>query len=207
MRSTFKVLFYLKRNAPKKNGLVPVMCRMTINGKIAQFSCKLDVKEKSWNMELGRVSGHNVVAQEANRMLNKIRVGINQAYQKIVGRNNYVTVEKVRNAYLGLGMGELTIPTALVILIWGIFAGITNNGNQFMVSASAIEAPDFANGLFLTATNLGTTLGTAICGVFITVWGTHSSPLGAGAFLIVGMINIIIRNSLMDRNKHIGLTI
>lgn len=26
MRSTFKVLFYLKRNAPKKNGLVPVMC-------------------------------------------------------------------------------------------------------------------------------------------------------------------------------------
>lgn len=43
MRSTCKVLFYLKRNAPKKNGLVPVMCRITVNGKIAQFSCKLDV--------------------------------------------------------------------------------------------------------------------------------------------------------------------
>lgn len=28
MRSTFKVLFYLKRNAPKKNGLVPVMFRI-----------------------------------------------------------------------------------------------------------------------------------------------------------------------------------
>ena len=25
MRSTFKVLFYLKKNAPKKNGSVPVM--------------------------------------------------------------------------------------------------------------------------------------------------------------------------------------
>lgn len=33
MRSTFKVLFYLKRNAPKKNGLIPVMCRITVNGK------------------------------------------------------------------------------------------------------------------------------------------------------------------------------
>ena len=33
-RSTFRVLFYLKRNAPKKNGLVPVMCRITVNGKI-----------------------------------------------------------------------------------------------------------------------------------------------------------------------------
>ena len=36
MRSTFKVLFYLKCNAPKKDGLIPVMCRITINGKIAQ---------------------------------------------------------------------------------------------------------------------------------------------------------------------------
>ena len=35
MRSTFKVLFYLKCNAPKKDGLIPVMCRITINGKIA----------------------------------------------------------------------------------------------------------------------------------------------------------------------------
>lgn len=67
MRSTFKVLFYLKRNAPKKNGLIPVMCRITVNGKIAQFSCKLDVEEKSWNVELSRVSGRSVVAQEANR--------------------------------------------------------------------------------------------------------------------------------------------
>ena len=54
MRSTFKVLFYLKCNAPKKDGLIPVMCRITINGKIAQFSCKLDVEEKSWSVEFGR---------------------------------------------------------------------------------------------------------------------------------------------------------
>lgn len=27
----------LKRNVPKKNGLVPIMCRITVNGKIAQF--------------------------------------------------------------------------------------------------------------------------------------------------------------------------
>lgn len=109
MRSTFKVLFYLKRNAPKKNGLVPVMCRITINGKVAQFSCKLDVEEKSWNVELGRVSGRSIAAQEANRMLDKIRVGINQAYQKIADRDNYVTAEKVRNAYLGLGMNHETL--------------------------------------------------------------------------------------------------
>ena len=110
--------------------------------------------------------------------------------------------------YLALyWLGESTVPTAVVILILGIFAGIANNGNQFMVSTSATEAPDFANGLFLTAANLGTTLGTAVCGMFITAWGTHSSPLGAVAFLIAGVISSVIRNSLTNHGKHITRTI
>lgn len=108
-RSTFRVLFYLKRNAPKKNGLVPVMCRITVNGKISQFSCKLDVEEKLWNVNLGRMSGRSVVAQKANRMLDKIRVGINKAYQDICDKDNYVTAEKVRNAFLGMGMNHETL--------------------------------------------------------------------------------------------------
>ena len=108
-RSTFRVLFYLKRNAPKKNGLVPVMCRITVNGKISQFSCKLDVEEKLWNVSLGRMSGRSVVAQEANRMLDKIRVGINKAYQEIMDSDGYVSAEKVRNAFLGMGQNHKTL--------------------------------------------------------------------------------------------------
>ena len=79
MRSTFKILFYLKRNAPKKSGLVPVMCRVTVNGKISQFSCKLDVEEKLWNVQSGKMSGKSLASQEANRMLDKIRVGVTKA--------------------------------------------------------------------------------------------------------------------------------
>lgn len=85
------------------------MCRITVNGKIAQVSCTLDVEEKSWNVKSGRVSGRSIVAQEANRMLDKIRVGIDRAYQQISDRDNYVTAEKVRNAYLGLGMNHETL--------------------------------------------------------------------------------------------------
>lgn len=109
MRSTFRILFYLKRNAPKSNGLVPVMCRITVNGKISQFSCKLDVDEKHWDVKTGRMTGRSAVALEANRMLDKIRVGINKAYQDICDRDNYVTAEKVRNAFLGMGMNHETL--------------------------------------------------------------------------------------------------
>lgn len=97
-RSTFRVLFYLKRNAPKKNGQIPVMCRITVNGKVSQFSSKLDVEEKMWNVETGRLSGRSLTAQEGNCMLDKIRVGINKAYQEVCDTDSYVTAEKVRNA-------------------------------------------------------------------------------------------------------------
>ena len=94
---------------PRKRTGYPSHGCITVNGKISQFSCKLDVEEKSWSVELGRICGRSIVAQEANRMLDKIRVGIDRAYQQISDRDNYVTAEKVRNAYLGLGMNHETL--------------------------------------------------------------------------------------------------
>ena len=109
MRSTFKVLFYLKKNAPKKNGSVPVMCRITIDGTIAQFSCKCDIHPDLWNIKSNRASGKSTVALETNRFLDKIRVGINAKYKEIAERDNYVTAEKVKNAFLGLEMRHETL--------------------------------------------------------------------------------------------------
>lgn len=109
MRSTFKVLFYLKKNAPKKNGYVPVMCRITIDGTIAQFSCKLDVNPDLWDTQSGRASGRTTEAKDTNLFLDNIRVGVNTHYRKIFDKDNYVTAEKVKNAYLGLGMKHETI--------------------------------------------------------------------------------------------------
>jgi len=102
MKSTFKVLFYLKKNNPKKNGLVPVMCRVTIDGTISQFSCKLNVDPQLWDTTAGRMSGRSDQATNANRMLDTIRVGITKRYQEVFEREGYVNAEKVRNAYLGL---------------------------------------------------------------------------------------------------------
>lgn len=96
MRSTFKVLFYLKKNALKKNGSVPVMCRITIDDTIAQFSCKCDIHPDLWDIKSNRASGKSTVALETNRFLDKIRVGINAKYKEIAERDNYVTAKKVK---------------------------------------------------------------------------------------------------------------
>lgn len=38
MRSTFSVIFYLKKEKLKKDGTNPIMGRITVDGTMAQFS-------------------------------------------------------------------------------------------------------------------------------------------------------------------------
>ena len=102
MKSTFSVIFYLKRQGVKKDGTVPVMGRITVDGSQTQFSCKLSVDPKLWDTKGGRVTGRSTAALETNRLLDKMRVRINKHYQEIMERDNYVTAEKVKNAFLGL---------------------------------------------------------------------------------------------------------
>ncbi len=49
MKSTFSVIYYLKRQVVKKDGTVPVMGRITVDGTQTQFSCKLSVDPKLWD--------------------------------------------------------------------------------------------------------------------------------------------------------------
>lgn len=77
-------MFYLKKNAPKKNGMVPIMCRITVNGKQSAFSTKLDISVTNWDLKYGRVSGKSREAQDLNGKLDKIRLGIEECYSKIL---------------------------------------------------------------------------------------------------------------------------
>lgn len=102
MKSTFSTIFYLKRQAARKDGTVPVMGRITVDGTQTQFSCKITIDPKVWDTKSGRAIGRSAAAIEANRMLDNMRVSINKHYREIMDRDNYVTAEKVKNAFLGL---------------------------------------------------------------------------------------------------------
>ena len=102
MKSTFSIIFYLKRQAVRKDGTVPVMGRITVDGTQTQFSCKITIDPKVWDTKSGRATGRSAAAIETNRMLDNMRVSINKHYREILDRDNYVTAEKVKNAFLGL---------------------------------------------------------------------------------------------------------
>ena len=101
-RSTFNLLFYVKKGQPKRNGSCPVMGRITVDGAAVQFSCKFDVDPKIWDAEAGRACGRSESARQANRLLDRIGTSLTEHYREIVNRDGYVTAEKVKNAWLGM---------------------------------------------------------------------------------------------------------
>lgn len=109
MRSTFKILMYLKKGSEKPNGNVPLMCRLTVDGEIKQFSCKMDVLPRLWNVKTGRASGKSIEAQKINHAVDKIRVDVNRRYQEMMQADGYVTAAKLKDAYLGIGIKQETL--------------------------------------------------------------------------------------------------
>ncbi len=62
-RSTFKVLFYVN-GSKEKNGIVPIMGRVTINGTVAQFSCKQSIPKTLWDVKGNRAKGKSMEARD-----------------------------------------------------------------------------------------------------------------------------------------------
>ena len=102
MRSTFKVLFFLKRDKQKKDGSVPVYCRITIDGKEARFGMKKNIDPKLWNVKEGKATGKSTESSEINALLEKTKAGIHKIYRDIQERENTVSAEKVKNIFLGI---------------------------------------------------------------------------------------------------------
>ena len=102
MRCTFKTVFYVN-GSKERNGNVPIMGRVTINGTIAQFSCKQSVTKAIWDAKGNRAIGKSKEAKEVNFALDNIKAQIAKHYQRLSDREAFVTAEMVRNAYQGIG--------------------------------------------------------------------------------------------------------
>lgn len=111
-------------------------------------------------------------------------------------------------SYVGVYfVGEWMMGMAIIILILGILAGYAQNTMQYMITNAAPEAPDFANGLYLLSANLGTTIGAAVCGLFITYFNTRYSVFGSLLFLVLGIVFVVLRVRARESRKQLKLEI
>lgn len=104
-------------------------------------------------------------------------------------------------------VGQLSVGSVIAVSVLGVFVGIANNVNQYLVSTAAPEAPDFANGLYLTAANLGVTAGTALCGVFIAAADTRFALIGSLVLVAAAIVLISVRQILARRMNAVQASI
>lgn len=108
MKSTYRILFLLRKNRQDKDGLSKVSIRITIGGEAVEFNSHLSVSAHLWN-PIGRLNGKTKEATKANNTLFKIRAEIDKHYTAIFEKHGYVTSEKLRDAYLGIEIQRNTL--------------------------------------------------------------------------------------------------
>ncbi len=112
MKTEMKVLLYIKRSGQDKDGLSPLMGRITVKGKqnsIAQFSCKLKVNAKLWNATAQRCTGKSKMTVMANREIERTLLLLRQRFNELKDIKEVVSAEEVKNAYQGLAEAQDTI--------------------------------------------------------------------------------------------------
>ncbi|MFD0050067.1 MFS transporter [Actinomycetes bacterium NPDC127524] len=100
--------------------------------------------------------------------------------------------------------GQFTMPMAIITFIWGILAGLGSNINQYWITSAAPEAPDFANGLFLSSCNIGTTIGAAAAGLFISELGTKYIVLAGLLSLVLAAVFVLLRNCVNNTAQQLS---
>lgn len=109
MKSTFNVLFFLKRDKQKKDGRTPLMCRITVDGKEARFSMKQNVASKHWDLKANKAIGRANDVVETNLLIDKTRSSLFQIYRDLQDRGKRITAEIIKNSFLGLDTSYETL--------------------------------------------------------------------------------------------------
>ena len=92
------------------------------------------------------------------------------------------------------GFYDIVMAIIILMIIWGVFAGIGNNIQQFWITSAAPEAPEFANGIFLSSGNIGITLGTTLSGIAISALGVRYIVFVGIVCSLLAFVFFVLRN-------------
>ena len=106
------MLFYIN-NSKGKDGIAPVLCRITTCGTVAQFGCKLDVPRNLWDSKAGRAVGRSRAATSANNVLDGIRARLSSIYHELLLHGKAFSATQIRDIYFGKPVQEGSLLVAL----------------------------------------------------------------------------------------------
>ena len=97
MKKQILVSFLARKSLKKKNGMIPIYCRIRYDNGIAQFNTKIDVFSDNWDSQITRVIGNN--SKSVNIQLEKIRIDIIKKYELLYKTNVIITSKTILDYY------------------------------------------------------------------------------------------------------------
>lgn len=101
MRSTFRILFFVRWELKKADGKVPIHTRLTLDSDKVRFNLKTEVSAKLWDPKAGKASGQTKEAIQVNRYLDSVKGQLISHYHRLAETNEVVTAAMLRDAFLG----------------------------------------------------------------------------------------------------------
>ena len=115
------------------------MGRITINGTMSQFSCKLTVRSSLWDAKANKASGKSLEAQRINEKLENIKTNIGKQYQRLCDRSlRSKSVSSVIASMRGVVHTDASEKTVCMCLSFKGFISV-DVGNDDPISIASIE--------------------------------------------------------------------
>lgn len=99
--SYFSLNFMARKGRPNKEGEIPIVLRITMNGQRAEVYTNRYVSPENWNSSKGQSKGKSKKDQELNRYLDTIRTKICEIHNQLVMRDELVNPDVLKRAFLG----------------------------------------------------------------------------------------------------------
>ena len=93
-------------------------------------------------------------------------------------------------------VGPFFAPMVPAVLVWGAVHSGGLVVSQSWLARDAVDAPEFGNSLFISFSNLGITLGTAVGGWVMAGHGTRPLPWVGVAFAVAALLAVALRLGL-----------
>ncbi|MET8701293.1 MFS transporter [Kitasatospora sp. NPDC004723] len=93
-------------------------------------------------------------------------------------------------------VGPWPAPMVLAVLLWGAVHSGGLVVSQTWLARDAKDAPEFGNSLFISFSNLGITLGTAVGGLVVAGPGVRQLPWVGAGFALAALAAVLLRRRL-----------
>lgn len=98
-RSSFSILYYIRESRIKKDGIVGIEVKITINGEICFFSTGKNIKVENWDKVKQIAKGKSKESQNINNFLRALRNRLCEKEVELMEHGYIVTPELLRDSY------------------------------------------------------------------------------------------------------------